>query len=101
MRTLLALMVAVAVAPVHLVTWTGEPPMTADTAAAVQKAQAGDFSALIKRADAGNADAELRLGQAYMSGAKGLPRDAVKACAYEEKASPKRADAMHLAGMCH
>ncbi|MFL5295595.1 MAG: tetratricopeptide repeat protein [Phenylobacterium sp.] len=101
MRTLVALMAAAAVAPAHPLTWSGEPPLSAETAAAVQKAQAGDFADLIKRADAGHPDAQVRLGRAYMSGAKGLPRDPAKACAYQEKAAPQRADAMHLAGLCH
>jgi len=100
MRALLALMAATAVvAPTHPQTWT-EPALSAQTAQAVQKAQAGDFSELIQAADAGHADAQVRLGRAHMSGAKGLAADKAKACAYQEKAAASRADAMYLAGLC-
>ena len=81
--------------------WTGPPQPTAEVTAAVEKAQGGDFAKLKSLADKGDTDAEVRLGRAYMGGAKGLPRDPAKACAYMEKASPRRADAMQLVGDCY
>lgn len=78
----------------------------ADTAnpelqAALTKAQAGDTAPLLKLADEGDADAQYYAGELFLFGRGGAPKDGPRGCGYEEKASVKRADAMHLLAMCY
>jgi TPR repeat protein len=69
--------------------------------AAMKQAEAGDPAALVKLADGGDADAQYFAGVLYIFGGPKIPKDAERGCAFEQKASAKRPDAMHLVGMCH
>jgi TPR repeat protein len=80
--------------------WTGPPPVTPDLKAALDKADAGSPDALLALADGGRADAQFYAGVMFMFGRKTIPKDGPRGCAYEEKASATRADAMHLVGLC-
>ncbi|MBV8682429.1 MAG: sel1 repeat family protein [Caulobacteraceae bacterium] len=80
-------------------TWT-EPPVSPEVQAAMGKADAGHPADLIKLADAGRTDAQFYAGVMLIYGRNGIPQDPKKGCAYEEKASSTRADAMHLVGVC-
>jgi TPR repeat protein len=51
-------------------------------------------------ADAGDADAQYYAGVLYIFGRGTIPKDAARGCAYVDKASARRPDAMHLVGMC-
>lgn len=79
---------------------SGPPPPSPELQAALKTAQGGDAGPLLKMADAGDADAQYFAGVLLIFGSKAVPRDAAKGCVYEEKASARRADAMHLVGMC-
>lgn len=68
---------------------------------ALKKVEAGDPSTLLALANAGNADAEYFAGVMYIFGGPTVPKDAARGCAYEQKASAARADAMHLVGLCY
>ena len=67
---------------------------------AMNKADAGDPAPLTAMADAGAADAQYYAGVMYIFGRGKIAKDPAKGCAYEEKASASRGDAMHLVGMC-
>ncbi|MET0294688.1 MAG: hypothetical protein ABW042_06680 [Phenylobacterium sp.] len=67
----------------------------------MQAAQTGNTAPLLKLADGGNADAQYYAGVMFIFGSKMVLKDAARGCAYEEKASKTRGDAMHLTGMCH
>jgi uncharacterized protein len=69
--------------------------------AALKKAQAGDPAALLKLADGGDSEAQYYAGVLFIFGAKTVPKNPARGCAYEVKASARRADAMHLVGMCY
>lgn len=80
--------------------WSGEPPTSPEVKAAMDKADAGDPAELLKLADAGRPDAQYFAGGMLIFGRAKVARDATRGCAYEEKASASRADAMHLVGEC-
>jgi TPR repeat protein len=54
----------------------------------------------VRLADHGDADAQYYAGLMYISGRGKIARDLVKGCAYERKAAARRADAMHMVGVC-
>jgi TPR repeat protein len=74
---------------------------SAEVQAALAKAQMGDTAPLLKLADGGDLDAQYYAGEMFLFGRGGTPKDGARGCAYEEKASVKRADAMHLLAMCY
>jgi len=80
--------------------WAGAPPTSPDVRAAMDKADAGVPADLLKLADAGRPDAQYYAGGMLIFGRGNVPRDPARGCAYEEKASASRADAMHLVGEC-
>jgi TPR repeat protein len=67
---------------------------------ALKKVDAGDVAPLVKLADGGDTDAQYFAGVVFLFGRGTIPRAPARGCAYEEKASARRADAMHLVGMC-
>jgi TPR repeat protein len=76
------------------------PPVAADLRAAMDKADAADPAPLVALADSGRADAQYYAGLMFLSG-RGVPVDGQRGCAYEEKASASRADAMLVVGRCY
>jgi TPR repeat protein len=79
----------------------GPPPPSPEVNAALQKADAGDPASLIALADGGNAEAQYYAGVMYIFGRGKIPADTARGCAYEQKVSATRADAMHLVGLCY
>lgn len=77
------------------------PAPSPEVQAAMKKAEAGDPGPLVKLADGGNSEAQYYAGVLFIFGGKTIPKDPVRGCAYEGKASARRADAMHLVGMCY
>jgi TPR repeat protein len=67
---------------------------------ALKKVDAGDVAPLAELADGGDTDAQYLAGVVFLFGRGTIPKDPERGCAYEEKASTRRADAMHLVGMC-
>lgn len=100
-RLLAAMPAAIAMA---YVAWAQQgsapPPVAADLQAALAKADAGDSSALTALADKGRSDAQFYAGVLFLRGRGGIKPDPPRGCAYEEKASASRAEAMHLVGEC-
>jgi len=92
-----ALIAAAASAPAQ--PWSA-PPVPPDLKSAMDKADAGHPAELLALADSGRADAQVYAGVMLIFGRGGVTRDPKKGCAYEEKASASRADAMHLVGAC-
>jgi TPR repeat protein len=82
-------------------TRTAAPAPSPQVQSALQKAEAGDPGPLVKLADSGNTEAQYYAGVLFIFGGKLTPKDPVRGCAYEGKASAHRADAMHLVGMCY
>jgi TPR repeat protein len=80
--------------------WPGAPATSPEVLAAMQKADAGDPAELFKLADAGRADAQYFAGGLLIFGRGKIAPDPTRGCAYEEKASATRADAMFLVGEC-
>lgn len=87
---------------------SGAPPPAAVQAtqdpklqAALKKADGGDAGALVALADGGAPDAQYYAAVMYLFGRGAVAKDPVKGCAYAQKASEKRGDAMHLVGMCY
>ncbi|HVM98842.1 MAG TPA: tetratricopeptide repeat protein [Caulobacteraceae bacterium] len=80
---------------------TQAPVVAPDLRAAMEKADAGSPADLVALADSGRADAQYYAGVMFLSGRGGVPADAPRGCAYEEKASATRADAMLMAGRCY
>jgi TPR repeat protein len=81
---------------------SGQPPQpSAEVQAAMTKADAGDPSELLKLADEGRPDAQYYAGGMLIFGKGSVARDPARGCAYEEKASATRGDAMHLVGECY
>ena len=72
-----------------------------DVKAALQKADAGDAAPLTALADGGNGEAQYYAGVLYMFGRGKIPKDTPRGCAYEQKASATRPEAMHLVGLCY
>jgi TPR repeat protein len=68
---------------------------------ALKKVDAGDVAPLVKLADGGDTDAQYLAGMVFLFGRGTIPKAPARGCAYEEKASARRADAMHLVGMCY
>jgi TPR repeat protein len=103
LRSLLAGAVAVGVftLPALAQQWAGAPPITPELQAALDKAEAGTPADLVGLADGGRADAQFYAGVLFMFGRGAIPKDGPRGCAYEEKASTSRADAMHLVGLCY
>jgi TPR repeat protein len=81
--------------------WGNETAVPSELQAALAKADAGDPHELTKLADSGRADAQYYAGVMYLFGRGSIARDTKRGCAYEEKASASRADAMHLVGLCY
>jgi len=79
--------------------WT-EPAVSPEVRAAMDKADGGDPADLLKLADGGRVDAQYYAGGMLIFGRGQIARDPARGCAYEEKASATRADAMHLVGEC-
>jgi TPR repeat protein len=79
----------------------GAPPVRPELQEAMTKADGGDPKPLTAMADAGAADAQYYAGVMYIFGRGQIPRDPAKGCAYEQKASASRADAMHMVGACY
>lgn len=77
------------------------PALSPALTSALQAAETGDTAPLLKLADGGDTDAQYFAGVMFIFGSKTVPKDAKRGCAYEQKASAKRADAMHLVGLCH
>jgi TPR repeat protein len=69
--------------------------------AALQKANGGDPAALTALADAGDPGAQYYAAVLYVFGRGQIAPDGARGCAYAEKASATRADAMHLVGRCY
>ncbi len=69
--------------------------------AELKTAQAGDPGPLVKLADHGDADAQYYAGVLFIFGSGLIPKDPARGCVYEQKASARRVDAMHLVGMCY
>ena len=82
-------------------TWTGAPAPSPELQAAMQKADGGDAAPLTAMADAGAADAQYYAGAMYIFGRGAIAKDPARGCAYEQKASASRADAMHLLAQCY
>lgn len=76
------------------------PALSPQVTSALQAAEGGDTAPLLKLADAGDRDAQYFAGVMFIFGGKTVPKDAARGCAYAEKASAKRGDAMHLVGLC-
>lgn len=76
------------------------PPLNAQVRDALKRADSGDPAPLTALAESGNADAQYYAGVMYIFGRGAIPKDVARGCAYEQKASAARADAMHLVGMC-
>lgn len=95
----LALALMAFASPVLAQAWQAPKPGP-ELQAAMAKATQGDPAPLVRLADAGDADAEYHAGVMYIFGSSAVPKDPARGCAYAEKASVRRADAMHLVGMC-
>jgi TPR repeat protein len=67
----------------------------------MDKADAGKPDELVALADAGRADAQYYAGLMFLSGRGSIPADAPRGCAYEQKASASRADAMFIVAQCY
>ena len=80
--------------------WAGAPAPSEALQAALTQADAGDAKALTALADGGDVNAQYYAGVLYIFGRGSIAKDAPRGCAYEQKASSARADAMHLVGMC-
>jgi TPR repeat protein len=78
-----------------------QPAASPQVQPALKQAEAGDPGSLVKLADGGNAEAQYYAGVLFMFGSTKIPKDPPRGCAYEQKASAQRADAMHLVGLCH
>lgn len=78
-----------------------EATLRPELQAAMAKADAGDPGPLVKLADAGDPEAQYYAGIVFLFGRAAIPKDAPRGCAYEQKASAVRGDAMHLVGMCY
>jgi TPR repeat protein len=72
------------------------PPVAADLKAALEKSTPDE---LLRMADGGRADAQYYAGMLFLTG-RSVARDPARGCAYAQKASASRADAMHLVGEC-
>ena len=77
------------------------PPQRPELQAALAKADAGDPAPLTALADAGDVDAQYFAGVMYLFGRGSIAKDPKRGCAYAQKASAKRGDAMHLVGLCY
>lgn len=99
-RLLTAFAVLAFAAPAFAQTWTA-PAQGPELQAALKKAEAGDAAPLTAMADRGDANAQYYAGLMFIFGRGSIPKDPAKGCAYEQKASASRADAMHLVGVCH
>ena len=105
-QTQAAVLLAVAILALASPAWAqptpaaSAPPVAADLRAAMDKADAGDPAPLVALADSGRADAQYYAGLMFLSG-RGVPVDGRRGCAYEEKASASRADAMLVVGRCY
>ncbi len=95
---LTAALVALA-APALAQTWTPPPPSPA-LQRDLEKAGAGNPDPLIALADAGDENAQYYAGMMFVAG-RGVAKDGARGCAYAEKASAARADAMFLVGRCY
>jgi TPR repeat protein len=76
-------------------------PLPADLQAALKQADAGVPVDLLKLADSGRSDAQYYAAVMLISGRGGIARNPALGCAYAEKASAARADAMYMTGECH
>lgn len=99
-RCELALAIMALASPVVAQVWKAPAPGP-ELQAAMKTAEAGDPGQLVRLADSGDADAAYYAGVLYIFGGEKIPKDAARGCAYEQKAAARRADAMHLVGMCY
>lgn len=81
--------------------WPGAPPLAPDLKAAMAQADAGSTTDLLRLADGGRPDAQFYAGTMYLFGRGSIAKDPARGCAYVEKASAVRADALHLTGECY
>lgn len=101
-RRLAAALAITAIAPAAFAQdWAGKPPIPDDLRAAMAEADKGDPAALLRLADTGRADAQFYAGGMLVAGHGSIAADPVRGCAYMEKASASRADAMHLTADCY
>jgi TPR repeat protein len=98
-RSVLALMLTATAAAAQ--DRPAQPPASAHVQAVLKQAEAGDPAPLVKLADGGDAEAQYYAGVLYLFGSSKIAKDPPRGCAYEQKASAHRADAMHLVGMCY
>jgi TPR repeat protein len=77
------------------------PALRPELQQAMAKADAGDPAPLTAMADAGAADAQYYAGVMYIFGRGKIARDPARGCAYEDKASASRSDAMNMVGLCY
>ena len=82
-------------------TRTAQPAASPHVQAVLKQAEAGDPAPLVKLADSGDVEAQYYAGVLYLFGSSKIAKDPARGCAYEQKASAHRADAMHLVGMCY
>jgi TPR repeat protein len=75
-------------------------PLPADLQAALKAADAGQPADLLRLAEGGRADAEYYAAVMLVFGRAKVAKDPARGCAYAQKASVTRADAMHLVGEC-
>ncbi len=92
---------ALIVLPAAALAQTAAPAPSPAIQAALTKADAGDPGPLVKLADSGDSEAQYYAGVMFIFGRKAIQKDPVRGCAYEEKASAGRANAMFLVGMCY
>jgi TPR repeat protein len=96
-----ALLLIAAMAAAQTSTTAPPPQVAPDLAAALDKAQAGSTDELVRLADSGRPDAQYYAGVMFLFGRGGVAKDPARGCGYVEKASPYRAEAMHLVGECY
>jgi TPR repeat protein len=72
-----------------------------DLRAALAKADAGDGADLLKLADGGRADAQAYAGIMLIFGRGTIAADPRRGCAYAEKASASRPEAVYMTGECY
>ena len=97
----LTLLLALVAASAALAQSWSAPAPSPDLQAALQQADAGDPAPLVKLADGGDANAQYYAGVMYIFGRGKIAKDPSRGCAYEEKASAHRADAMHMLARCY
>jgi TPR repeat protein len=80
--------------------WRGAPAPADDLRAALANADAGAPGDLVKLADGGRADAQAYAARLYIFGRGSIAPNPARGCAYAERASASRADALYILGEC-